>query len=327
VMLVAWAMMHFSRGSLGGFGEAPAVAGRDPAIWIYPAAILAIPACYFLFTNLMHAAAPAPGTGFWGYLMGLPVMGKLLCATFGISLPVILIWSWRVGSRAEFEMMLAAIILMVFNTVFWSLFEQAGSSLTLFADRNVDRSVFGLFTMSAPQTQQFNAIAIVVFAPVMAWLWGWLARRGWEPSIPVKFSLGLLGVGAGFLFLVAGTRFVGGDYQVGLGWLAGLYLIHSIAELCISPVGMSMITKLSIPRIVGMMMGAWYLSLAMGQYGAGMLAQAATIDTVGGQVTNLKLSLDTYTGVFTQIGVMTIGIGVVLLALSGLIGRLMHGVR
>jgi POT family proton-dependent oligopeptide transporter len=326
VMLVAWAMMHFSRGSLGGFGEAPAVAGRDPAIWIYPAAILAIPACYFLFTNLMHAAAPAPGTGFWGYLMGLPVMGKLLCATFGISLPVILIWSWRVGSRAEFEMMLAAIILMVFNTVFWSLFEQAGSSLTLFADRNVDRSVFGLFSMSAPQTQQFNAFGIITLAPVMGAVWAVLARRGWEPSIPIKFSMGLIGVGAGFLFLVLGTRFAGADYRVGLGWLAGLYLIHSVAELCISPVGMSMITKLSIARVVGLMMGAWYLSLAMGQYGAGLLAQMATVETVGGQVTNLKLSLDIYVGVFTQIGLVTIGVGLVLLALAVPIRRLMHGV-
>lgn len=326
VMLIAWAMMHYSQSSLGGLGEPPVVAGRDPALWIYPAALLAIPACYFLFTNLMHAAAPTPGAGFIGYLMGLPVMGKLLCATFGISLPAILIWSWRVGSRAEFEMMLAAIILMVFNTVFWSLFEQAGSSLTLFADRNVDRSVFGWFEMSAPGTQQFNAIGIITLAPIMGALWSVLARRGWEPSIPVKFSMGLIGVGAGFLFLVLGTRFAGADYRVGLGWLAGLYLIHSVAELCISPVGMSMITKLSIARVVGLMMGAWYLSLAMGQYGAGLLAQMATVETVGGQVTNLKLSLDTYVAVFTQIGIVTIGVGLVLLALAVPIRKLMHGV-
>jgi POT family proton-dependent oligopeptide transporter len=269
---------------------------------------------------------PHAGAGFIGYLMGLPVMGKLLCATFGISLPAILIWSWRVGSRAEFEMMLAAIILMVFNTVFWSLFEQAGSSLTLFADRNVDRSVFGWFEMSAPGTQQFNAIGIITLAPIMGALWSVLARRGWEPSIPVKFSMGLIGVGAGFLFLVLGTRFAGADYRVGLGWLAGLYLIHSVAELCISPVGMSMITKLSIARVVGLMMGAWYLSLAMGQYGAGLLAQMATVETVGGQVTNLKLSLDTYVAVFTQIGIVTIGVGLVLLALAVPIRKLMHGV-
>ena len=326
VMLVAWAALRFGEGQLAGYGETPQREGGDQAGWIYGGALLAIPACYFLFTNLMATPAPQAGEGFIGYLMGLPVMGKLLCATFGISLPAILVWSWRVGSRQEFEMMLAAIILMVFNTVFWSLFEQAGSSLTLFADRNVDRSVFGLFEMSAPQTQQFNAIAIVTLAPVMSAVWAVLARRGWEPSIPVKFSLGLIGVGAGFLLLVLGGSMAGPDAQVGLGWLAGLYVVHSIAELCISPVGMSMITKLSIARIVGLMMGAWYLSLAMGQYGAGLLAQMATVDTVGGQVTNLKLSLATYMGVFTQIGLVTIGVGLVLLVLSRAIRRLMHGV-
>lgn len=327
VMLLSWALLHFGRHHLAGYGETPVRAGGDRAFTIYALALLAIPASYGLFANLMATPAPVAGEGFVGYLLGLPLMGKLLCATFGLSLPGILVWSWRAGSRVEFQMMLAAVILMTFNTVFWSLFEQAGSSLTLFADRNVDRRVFGLFSMSAPQTQQFNAIAIVTLAPVMGALWGWLGRRGWEPSIPVKFSMGLMGVGAGFLFLVLGTRFAGADYQVGLGWLAGLYVIHSVAELCISPVGMSMITKLSIPRIVGLMMGAWYLSLAMGQYGAGMLAQLATVDTVGGQVTNLKLSLDTYVGVFTQIGVITIGIGLMLLVLAWPIRRLMHGVR
>lgn len=327
VMLLSWALLHFGRHHLAGYGETPVRAGGDRAFTIYALALLAIPASYGLFANLMATPAPVAGEGFVGYLLGLPLMGKLLCATFGLSLPGILVWSWRAGNRVEFQMMLAAVILMIFNTVFWSLFEQAGSSLTLFADRNVDRRVFGLFSMSAPQTQQFNAIAIVTLAPVMGALWGWLGRRGWEPSIPVKFSMGLMGVGAGFLFLVLGTRFAGADYQVGLGWLAGLYVIHSVAELCISPVGMSMITKLSIPRIVGLMMGAWYLSLAMGQYGAGMLAQLATVDTVGGQVTNLKLSLDTYVGVFTQIGVITIGIGLMLLVLAWPIRRLMHGVR
>ena len=90
-------------------------------------------------------------------------------------------------------MMVAAMVLIVFNVVFWTLFEQAGSSLTLFADRNTDRSVFGLFSMSAPQTQNFNPIAIVILAPLMSILWGALARRNLEPSIPVKFALALVG--------------------------------------------------------------------------------------------------------------------------------------
>jgi proton-dependent oligopeptide transporter, POT family len=106
-----------------------------------------------------------------------------------------------------------------------------------------------------------------------------------------------------------------------------LYLIHSMAELCISPVGLSMITKLSIARIVGMMMGVWFLSISVAQYVAGVVAQVASVETVGGQVTNLKVSLDTYTGVFTTIGEVSVGIGLLLLVLSPLIKRWMHGVN
>ena len=99
-----------------------------------------------------------------------------------------------------------------------------------------------------------------------------------------------MGVGAGFLFLVFGSQFAGdgNDFQVGLWWLAGLYLIHSLAELCISPVGLSMITKLSIARVVGLMMGVWFLSISVAQYVAGVVAQFASVETVGGQVTNSR---------------------------------------
>jgi POT family proton-dependent oligopeptide transporter len=154
-----------------------------------------------------------------------------------------------------------------------------------------------------------------------------LSRRGLEPSIPVKFGLALMGVGAGFLFLVWGAQFATSGFQVGLFWLAGLYFIHSVAELCISPVGLSMITKLSIARIVGLMMGVWFLSISVAQYVAGAVAQVASVETVGGQVTNLKVSLETYLGVFTTIGWISVGIGVFLLLLSWPLKYLMHGVK
>ena len=158
-------------------------------------------------------------------------------------------------------------------------------------------------------------------------MWGALARRGLEPGIPVKFGVALIGVGTGFLFLVWGSQFADAQFKVGLWWLAGLYLIHSMAELCISPVGLSMITKLSIPRIVGLMMGTWFLSIAFAQYVAGIIAGNASVETVGGEVTNLKVSLDTYVSTFTTISLWSIGIGMVLLALSVPLRRLMHGVK
>ena len=135
-----------------------------------------------------------------------------------------------------------------------------------------------------------------------------------------------MGAGLGFLVLVFGARFAGPDFKVGLGWVAALYFIHSAAELCISPVGLSMITKLSIARIVAMMMGVWFLSIAVAQYIAGVVAQFASVATVGGEVTNLEVSLQTYVGVFQTIGLIAAGIGALLLLLSPLLKRWMHGV-
>ncbi len=326
-MAVSWMLFQFDGGKLDGYGDRPAGADTTKDLMIYAGSILAIPLIYLLFSNLMDYVKPEAGSGIIGYISTLPIMGKIMFGTFLVAVPSTLFWAWRNGDRKEFQMMLAAMVLIVFNTVFWTLFEQAGSSLTLFADRNTDMSVFGLFSISAGQTQFFNAFFIVALAPLFSMLWNAMAKRGNEPTIPVKFGLALMGVGLGFLFLVWGSQFAGPDFKVGLWWLAGLYLIHSIAELMISPVGLSMITKLSIARIVGMMMGVWFLSIAVAQYVAGVVAQFASVETVGGQVTNLKVSLDTYTGVFTTIGWISIGIGILLLMLSWPLKRLMHGVK
>jgi POT family proton-dependent oligopeptide transporter len=128
---------------------------------------------------------------------------------------------------------------------------------------------------------------------------------------------------------VFGSQFAGpeNNFQVGVWWLAGLYLIHSLAELCISPVGLSMITKLSIARVVGMMMGVWFLSISVAQYFAGIVAQFASVETVGGQVTNLKVSLDTYLATFTTIAWIAIAAGVALFLLSWPLKKWMHGVK
>ena len=326
-MAVSWLLFQFDGGKLDGHGDRPEGAPANRDALIYVGSVLIIPVVYLLFANLMSYVKPPAGSGIIGYIITLPIMGKIMFGTFLVSVPGVLIWSYLKGSRTEFQMMLAAMVLITFNTVFWTLFEQAGSSLTLFADRNTNMSVFGLFSITAGQTQFFNAFFIVALAPVFSIMWNGMAKRGIEPTIPVKFGIALVGVGLGFLFLVFGTRFVGPDFKVGLWWLAGLYLIHSIAELCISPVGLSMITKLSIARIVGLMMGVWFLSIAVAQYVAGAVAQLASVETVGGQVTNLKVSLETYTATFTLIAWVAIGVGVFLLVLSWPLKRLMHGVK
>ncbi|MEG3147510.1 peptide MFS transporter [Sphingomonas sp. RT2P30] len=326
-MLISWTLIQFNGGRLDSYGEPPVRIGPDRTMLIYICAVVAVPLFYLLFQNVLATPRIEAGGTFGAALMALPLLNKMLYITFFLSVPGILIWTWVAGDRREFQMMVVAMVLITFNVVFWTLFEQAGSSLTLFADRNTNLHVIGNWSLSAPQTQNFNPISVVLFAPVLSLLWAWLAKRKLEPSIPVKFAIALMGVGGGFLFLVWGSTFAGPDFKVGLWWIAGLYLIHSLAELCISPVGLSMITKLSLARIVGLMMGVWFLSISVAQSLAGLLAQSASVETVGGQVTNPKVSLDTYTTIYQHYGLITVGIGLLLLLLSPLIKKWMHGVN
>ena len=325
VLLVGWATAQFDGGRLDGYGEPPVQTGRDRAPLIYAVSLASVAIFWLVFHNVMTAPVAAVGSGLAGYVAATPFLGKVLFVVFLAAVIGIPIWAAKVGDRVEFQMMLAAIVLVVFNVTFWTLFEQAASSLTLFADRNTTLSIFG-FTMSAAATQQFNPIFVVAFAPVLSWIWLSLAKRGLEPSIQVKFGIALLLVGLGFVVLAYSGSTANEAFRVSLWWLVLTYFLHSIAELCISPVGLSMITKLSIARIVGMMMGVWFLSISVGEYLAGAAAQAAAVQTVGGQVTNPQLALNTYLGTFMTGGEMTIGAGVILLAISPWLKKLMHGV-
>lgn len=330
-MLIAWFLFQFDGGRLAGYGEPPESDGPDRSLLITVGAIVAIPLVWLIFKNTIDtaaavAAAAQSGGGLLGALAAFPLLTKVLGVTFLAAVIGIPIWSAKVGNRQEFQMMTVAIVLVVFNVVFWMLFEQAGSSLTLFAESNTNRStIFG--TLPAGSVQVFNPIFVVVLAPVFSIIWTALARRGREPSIPIKFASALILVGAGFLLLVLGMKTAGADYKVALLWVAGLYLLHTMGELAISPVGLSMITKLSIARIVGLMMGVWFLSISIGLSLAGVVAQYASVETVGGQVANPKVSLETFGSVYSTIGWISVVIGVILLALSPLIKKWMHGVQ
>lgn len=236
-----------------------------------------------------------------------------------------LLWSFFRLKGVERSRMIVALVLTIFSVLFWTLFEQAGSSLTLYADRNTDLTIAGDFKMNAAQTQFFNAAFIVLLAPLFAGMWTRLGRRGLEPSTPVKFGLGLVQVGLGFLVLVVGiTHFAGADFKVPLIWLFLAYLLHTTGEICLSPVGLSMITKLSVPRVVGLMMGIWFLSSALAHTLAGLIAKATSGETVGGVVVDLGAQLATYASVFSSIGWVGVGVGVVVLLLSPWLKRGMH---
>lgn len=329
-MAIAFTLFQFDGGRLKGYGEPPEGVSDRTRLFVYIGILLAIPAAWFLLNNAMlsaqaaHAAA-TEGSGILGYFVALPLLGKLLFALFLAAVIGIPIWAWRVGNRAEFEMMGVAIILVVMSVVFWTLFELAGSALTLFAERSTDRNLLG-WEVPGGSVQAFNPIFIVLMAPFFAGLWVRLAKRNIEPSIPVKFAIALVLVGLGFLVVVLGANFADSQFRVGIVWLALLYLLHSIGELCLSPIGLSMITKLSIARIVGLMMGVWFLGTSMANYVGGIITQLASVETVGGEVTNPALALQTYIDTFWTIGIAAIVIGVLLFLISPLLKRWMHGV-
>ena len=168
----------------------------------------------------------------------------------------------------EKRRLLVILWLFVLAAIFWSGFEQAGSSLNLFAQDLTDRNVFG-WLMPAGFLQSVNAGMIIVFAPVFGWLWVGLAQRNANPSIPVKFSLGLA---AGFFVIAWGAANATADNLASPSWLVVMYFLHTVGELALSPVGLSSITKLAPKGRVGQMMGVWFVATALGNLIAGLVA-------------------------------------------------------
>ncbi|MEW6730362.1 MAG: peptide MFS transporter [Acidobacteriota bacterium] len=175
----------------------------------------------------------------------------------------------RLPNQEEKRRVAVVGILFIFSTMFWAAFEQAGSSMNLFADILTRNSIFG-WEFPSSWFQSVNSLFIIALAPVFSWLWLKLGNR--QPSSPAKFSLGLLFAGLGFVVLAFASTLTGGGVKVSPAWLVIVYFLHTIGELCLSPVGLSTTTKLAPSRLVGMMMGIWYLSLALGSYIGGQVA-------------------------------------------------------
>lgn len=219
--------------------------------------------------------------------------------------------------------MFAAIYFVLAQIPFWALFEQAGSSLNLFTDRLVDRTMFGI-PVPAPVFQSLNALFIFIFAPVFAWMWVALAKKGREPSTPVKFAGGVFLVGLGFLALVAGMTASGSAGLTAVYFVFLVYFIHTMGELMLSPVGLSAVTKMAPARVVGLAMGAWFLYSGLSNYLAGVIARGTGAETIGGQLTNVAAAKATYAEVYTNVAYVAMAIAVGMLIISPLIKWLMR---
>lgn len=212
--------------------------------------ILLIPACYILISK--------------NEILQYLLLGLFILVAFN------LIKAGAAEGKIWRDRMIALVIFILINIVFWAFFEQAGTSLTLFADRNVDREIFG-WVMPASMTQFFNPFFIVLFGSIFSVMWVKLSEMGKNPSIPMKFAFGILQLGLGFLVTILGLTFAEG-FQVPLMTLVILYLLHTTGELFLSPIGLSMVTKLAPPKISGTAMGGWFLSFAIGNFLGGQIA-------------------------------------------------------
>ena len=291
-------------------GKQKVFGGLNKAHVVSILSLLIVPAAYFLIqhNSLMDYI-----------LVGLFILISVVLIKAGISSDAkenVKIWKDR---------MIALLIFMLINIAFWACFEQAGTSLTLFADRNVDRSVFG-WEMPASMTQFFNPFFIIVFGSIFSVMWVKLAKMGKNPSIPMKFAFGILQLAIGFLVTNIGLQFVNEAYQVPLLTLVVLYLLHTTGELFLSPIGLSMVTKLSPKNIAGTAMGAWFLSFAIANYVGGKIA-SLTGGHAGGEALTAAEGLEKYTSVFFTIGLVLICISIIIMLFNKPLKKLMHGVE
>jgi proton-dependent oligopeptide transporter, POT family len=216
--------------------------------------------------------------------------------------------------KEDRDRILAALYLIIGSILFWALFEQAGASLNLFTDRSVDRTLFG-WEVPASMFQSLNSIYIVLLGPVFAWLWLALGRHGREPSAPTKFGLAVIQVGLGFLVLVAGAKAAGAESLTPVLFIFLIYLIHTTGELCLSPVGLSAMNRLTPAHMASLIMGTWFFASATGNFTAGLISAAT-----GGEGAGPERVLEVY----SNVGWLAVGVGVVMLAIAPLIRRLMH---
>jgi proton-dependent oligopeptide transporter, POT family len=312
-MLAGFLVFVLNKPRLEGKGEPP-----DPAA-------LARPVAGPLSREALIYLAGVAGVGAVWLLVGrYLLMGWMLAGAWVLALSYIGWEMTRLGKAARERLMLA-IVLVAGSIVFFTLFEQAGSSLNQFAERNTALPSDGFWSITAAQTQTFNAGFILIFAPVFAWIWARLGARERDPNPLVKFGLGLIQVGAGFFVLVWGANFADAAFRVPVVFLALAYLLHTTGELCLSPVGLSEMTKLAPARMISTLMAVWFLAASASEWLAGKIAQLTRAETVGGQVLDPAKALATYTHVFTTIGLWGAGAGVLFLALSPWLKRWAHG--
>jgi POT family proton-dependent oligopeptide transporter len=291
-MLLGLIVFVLGRPLLLGQGEPPRLLGKSTEMAMYGIGVAGVAVMWLL-------------------IQYQSVVGGIMLLSGVALLAYVLFEAFKLDKEPR-ERMFAILFLIALQPLFWGLFEQAGGSLNLFTDRYID-----LGGVPAPIFQSINPIYIILLAPLFAWLWTFLGKRGLEPSTPAKFGLGLVQLGFGFLVLVWGAASVSPGALVPVIFLFGIYFFHTTGELCLSPVGLSAMNRLAPRHLASLIMGAWFFATAGGNYVAGMIG-AATGGEDGAMTREATMSI------YWQIGLVAIGVGILVILVSGLVKRLMH---
>lgn len=282
--------------------------GAKPSWVIMILSLVAVPICALMLnlSDLMSTLLLIISIGIIGYLI---------------------VQALRSDDKAEGQRILVVIVLFFFHAVFWALFEQAGGSITIFTEKNIDRTVLGS-ELPSSIFQSFNSLYIMLLAPLFSFIWIRLNKAGKEPSTPMKFVLGLVQLAMGYAVIVIGAKyFVDDQGLVSIVFLALMYFFHTTGELSLSPVGLSMVTKLSPGKIVGFVMGAWFLSIAVGNKMAGFIGTLTASDSPA-EGASAADTLTAYTQTYLVWGVLVVlGAAVLLLVMVPTLRKWMNGIH
>lgn len=311
VMTISLINFIFTQRHLGPIGisplhpDLPNQKRRMYEVAVYIGSLIAVPFILKLVTNTEY-------TDLFMYIIGPATL-------------VYLGWEMRKFNTAENKRLLAAMVFILFSIVFWAFFEQAGGSLSIFALNNLKHTLLGFIPMDPNiVNNSSNSVFVIIFAPLVGLLWLWLAKRKMEPNSVVKFGIGFLLLAGAFFAFYATVFFADADGITSLDIFTLGYFIITFGELSLSPIGLSLMTKLSPQPIQGLMMGMWFLASAYGQYVAGLLG--AGMSTADPNASNHD-KLISYTSGYQQLAVYALIAGVVLIILSPFVRKLMKGVH
>lgn len=305
VMTISLLTFLFTQKSMGPIGKSPLPANRK---WLeyatYGASLLAIPLIITMVSKTEY-------TDYFMYIIGPATL-------------IYLFMEMRKFSREEQKKLLAALVFIVFSILFWAFFEQSGGSLNIFATNNLHDSLFGVKVDPNGINNSANSFFVISFAALLGLFWVWLSKRGKEPNTVVKFGLGFLFLGLAFYTFYSTRFFADADGKTSLEVFTLAYFIITFGELCLSPIGLSIMTKLSPQPLQGVMMGMWFLASAYGQYVAGLLGAGMTVP---GENATASEKLISYTDGYQQLGIYALICGVLLIVIAPYVRKLMGEVK